>query len=489
MDDSEFQSLPTTKPRRREASGRIDRLPPNDQNVEAGTLSCILLDPERCMPICIERLRSGDKEFYDLRHQTIYSAMVKLYDERTGIDVITLQSELNTRKKLEEIGGIAYLSSLPEVAPSAANLEYYLETLRATYLRRLMINVCTEAIQACYESELAVNDLMDLVETNILKAGEQRVVSNERSMKTLVNSAINDIEAIWKRKGNLVGLDTGFPDLNYWTGGFEPGTMNVIAARPSMGKTALIMNIMEFISVQLGLPVGVFSLEMTAEQLTQRMLLSRARVNIRNVRQGFLAERDFPKITGAAGKLASAPIYMDDTPSMSVLELRARARRMFQRYGIKAIGIDYLQLLNNSGSGQKFESTRLELTQVSHAIKALAKELSIPIIVAAQLNRDIEKEARKPRMSDLGETGAIEQDADIIGFLYYSIPREEAESPEFDAVPVNLLLAKQRNGPRGVDVPLTFMKSYTRFESAAKVSDGDVPKDYEQREISYDEEK
>jgi replicative DNA helicase len=252
--------------------------------------------------------------------------------------------------------------------------------------------------------------------------------------------------------------------------------MFVIAARPSMGKTSLAMNIAEHVSIDERLPVGVFSLEMTADSLVLRMLCSRGRVNLRNVREGFLVDRDFPKLTSAAGKLAGAPLFIDDSSGLSILQLRAKARRMHQQYGIKLFVIDYLQLLHSTA--RRAENRQQEIADISSGIKALAKELEVPIIVLSQLNREIEREkGRPPRLSDLRESGAIEQDADVVGLLYKpkqgGDDEDNAPAVEEEAVPVNLLLAKQRNGPTG-DVNLTFLKSYTRFESAAKISDEDV---------------
>ena len=268
------------------------------------------------------------------------------------------------------------------------------------------------------------------------------------------------------------GIGTAFLDFDKMTSGLHGGEMIVIAARPSMGKTSLVMNIVEHAVLEEKQPVGVFSLEMTAESLVLRMLCSRARVNMRNIRDGFLAERDFAKLTGAAGKLANAPLYIDDTAGLSILQLRAKARRMYQQYGIKMVVIDYLQLLNASGS--RIENRQQEVAMISNGVKALAKELNVPVIVLSQLNRELEKDkSRKPRLSDLRESGAIEQDADLIALLYKPNEGDDDEdkpAQDQEAIPVNLLIAKQRNGPTG-DVHLTFFKGYTRFESAAKVAD------------------
>jgi replicative DNA helicase len=340
-----------------------------------------------------------------------------------------------------------------------------------------MIHTCTEVVGRVYDFEGEVDSLMDEVERDILRISESRVTGATNTIKELVRKAINQIEDFHQRQGMLTGVGTGFADLDKMTSGLHGGEMVVIAARPSMGKTSLAMNIAESVAIDQKLPVGVFSLEMTSESLVLRMLCSRSRVNLRNVREGFLAERDFPKLTGAAGKLANAPLFIDDSSGLSILQLRAKARRMHQQYDIKLFVVDYLQLLHSTA--RRAENRQQEIADISNGIKSLAKELNVPIIVLSQLNRELEREKnRKPRLSDLRESGAIEQDADVVGLLYKPSSDDDesgaAPPPEEDAVPVNLLIAKQRNGPTG-DVNLTFLKSYTRFESAAKVSDEDVP--------------
>jgi replicative DNA helicase len=455
---------------------KLDRLPPHSPDAEQGVLGCVLLSPNDCMGECIEKFKSGPEVFYDLRHQTIYNALAAMYDTREAIDLITLQQRLKNNQLLDEVGGIAYLASLPDKVPSSANLSYYLEIVQEKYLLRKMIQTCTGVVSRVYEHEGEIDALMDEVERDILRISESRVQSNTSTIKELVKKAINTIEDFHQRQGLLTGVGTGFTDLDKMTSGFHGGEMIVIAARPSMGKTSLAMNIAEHVAIDLKLPVGVFSLEMTSESLVLRMLCSRSRVNLRNVRDGFLAERDFPKLTGAAGKLANSPLFIDDSSGLSILQLRAKARRMFQQYDIKLFVIDYLQLLHSTA--RRAENRQQEIADISSGIKALAKELNVPVIVLSQLNRELEREKnRKPRLSDLRESGAIEQDADVVGLLYKpsSGDDDDAAMPsEEDAVAVNLLLAKQRNGPTG-DVNLTFLKSYTRFESAAKVSGDDVP--------------
>ncbi|MFO1478403.1 MAG: replicative DNA helicase [Verrucomicrobiota bacterium] len=463
----------------RPAAGAVDRLPPHSPEAEQGVLGCVLLSPNENLGECISKFKEGPEVFYDLRHQTIYSAVIEMYDHQEAIDLITLQQRLKDKQLLEQVGGLAYLSSLPDAVPSAANLSYYAEIVQEKYLLRKMIQTCTGVVGRVYEFEGEVDALMDEVERDILRISESRVQTHTSPIKDLVKKAITTIEDFHQRQGMLTGVGTGFSDLDKMTSGLHPGEMIVIAARPSMGKTSLAMNIAEAVAIDQRLPVGVFSLEMTAESLVLRMLCSRSRVNLRNVRDGFLAERDFPKLTGSAGKLAAAPLFIDDSSGLSILQLRAKARRMAQQHGIKLFVIDYLQLLHSTA--RRAENRQQEIADISNGIKALAKELSVPVIVLSQLNRELEREKnRKPRLSDLRESGAIEQDADVVALLYKPSSGDdedgggESAGGDHEAVPVNLLIAKQRNGPTG-DVNLTFLKSFTRFESAAKVSDEDMP--------------
>src|SRR2546423_11968657 len=419
----------------------VDRLPPHSIDAEKGVLGCVLLSRNECMGLCIEKFRAGSEMFYDLRHRHIYELLVEMYDPKAAIDLLTVQQRLKDGNQLEAVGGLAYLSSLPDAVPSAANLTYYTDIGREKHLLRRMIQTCTGVVGQVYEHEGEVDALLDEVERDVLRISEERVESSTRTIKDLVNRAINTIEEFHQRQGMLTGISTGFADLDKMTSGFHGGEMIVIAARPSMGKTSLAMNIAEHVAVEERLPVGVFSLEMTAESLVLRMLCSRSRVNLRNIREGFLAERDFPKLTGSAGKLASAPLYIDDSSGLSILQLRAKARRMFQQYGIKLFVIDYLQLLNSTS--RRIENRQQEIAEISNGIKALAKELNVPVIILSQLNRELEKDKdRKPRLSDLRESGAIEQDADLVALLYKPSSGDDDDAAgEQDAIPVNLLLA------------------------------------------------
>ncbi len=443
-----------------------------------GVLGCCLISPNDCVPECIKTFKSEEQAaFYDLRHQTIYAALSEMSNARVPIDLITVQQRLKDNQLLEQVGGIPYLSQLQDAVPSAANLSYYLGIVREKHLLRRMIQTCTGVVGRIYDDEGDVDALLDEVETSVLRVNESRALAEISSVKTLVNQALVTIENFFNRKGELSGMSTGFPDLDKMTDGLHGGEMVVIAARPSMGKTSLAMNIAEHVALELKLPVGVFSLEMSSESLVLRMLCSIARVNMRSIRDGFMSESDFPKLMSASGRLAGSPLYIDDTAGLSIVELRARARRMHQQHGIKLFVIDYLQLLNSTARRSQ-DNRQQEIADISSGVKALAKELKVPVIVLSQLNRELEKDkSRKPRMSDLRESGSIEQDADLIGLLYKPNAGDDEDAgaapDESNGVAVNFLIAKQRHGPTG-DVNMKFMKPYTRFESAAKFSDDDV---------------
>ncbi|MGH7993472.1 MAG: replicative DNA helicase, partial [Limisphaerales bacterium] len=387
---------------------------------------------------------------------------------------------LKDKQLLEQIGGIAYLAQLQDAVPSAANLSYYLDIVREKYLLRRMIRTCTDVVGRVYDYEGEVDQLLDEIETEVLRINEERDQGKSKAIKQVVTEAVGLIEHYFNRKGELGGVGTGFKDLDQKTDGLHSGEMIVIAGRPSTGKTSLAMNIVEHAVLEQKLPVAVFSLEMTAESLVLRMLCSLARVNLGNIRGGFMAEADFPKLTNAAGRLANAKLFIDDTAGLSILQLRARARRLAQQHGIKLFVIDYLQLLHSTGRRAQ-ENRQQEISDISSGVKALAKELQVPVLVLSQLNRELEKRERgsKPMLSDLRESGAIEQDADVVGLLYKPGKSGDDESnasdeqEQQDALVVNLLIAKQRNGPTG-DISLMFLKSYTRFESRA-IDDEDVP--------------
>ena len=462
--------------RRSSSTASLDRLPPHDLQMEMGVLGCCLLDPNQCLGECVEKLKDDGKlAFYDLRHQTIYEMLTEMYNARVPIDLITLQQKLKDLQILDQVGGISYLSQIQDVVPSSANLAYYLGIVREKFLLRKLIQTCSGVVNRIFDFEGDVEQLLDEVEKDILHVNESREQNETKDVKKLVNDALVTIEHFFNRKGELSGVSTGFADLDKMTDGLHGGEMVIVAARPSMGKTSLAMNIAEHVALELNLPVGVFSLEMSAASLVLRMLCSLARVNMRSIRDGFMTEADFPKLMSASGRLAAAKLLIDDTAGLSILQLRARARRMYQQHGIKLFVIDYLQLLNSTARRAQ-ENRQQEIADISSGIKALAKELNVPVIVLSQLNRELEKDkSRKPRLSDLRESGSIEQDADLVGLLYKPDAGDEDDAPdESEGVAVNFLIAKQRNGPTG-DVNLTFLKPFTRFESRSKFSDDDVP--------------
>jgi replicative DNA helicase len=466
------------KPRRRGLPNvdlsKLDRLPPASIEAEQGVLGCLLLDLRNSMDKLAER-EFCKEHFYDLRHQTIFETMVDLWADQNPGDLIIVQQALRDAGSLESVGGIAYLSELMDGVPSAANLEYYAGIVEEKAWLRQLLQGCTGIISRIYETEGDVEAFMDEMEVEFLRIFQRPKSTLQfdvrRPLGSAIHRAINTIEDWHARKGAVTGLSTGFPDVDKATTGLHGGEMIVLAARPSMGKTSLAMNIAVHVALDQKQPVGVFSLEMTTDQLALRLLCSEAWVNLRNIREGFLADRDFPKLTGAAGRLVPAPVFIDDTSFLTIMQLRAKARRMVQMYGVKLFVIDYLQLLKAVSKSSK-RSRQEEVSEVSNGIKSLAKELDVPIIVLAQLNREAEKERRRPRLSDLRESGALEQDADLVGLLYdpSKIGKDEEDEAEIDGSPVNLLIAKQRNGPLGT-IALTFLKNFTRFESAAKVAD------------------
>ncbi len=474
MPSAESADLKKT-PRKKEplASIPLDRTPPHDTAAEQGVLGCILLDPEENLPTYIGKVKD-ESVFYDLRHRAICSALVKMNEQNAPIDLLTLSHQLRADGELDNIGGVAYLAELQDGVPSAANLEYYFGIVRDRALLRKVIHTCTRAITDAYEGSSEVEKLIGEVEQSVLGIRTEHSIADNATIKEHVDAAIATIEKCFKNKGASTGIETGFTDFDRMTTGLHGGEMIVVAARPSMGKTSLAMNIVEHVVLKEHLPVGVFSLEMSAEALVMRMLCSLARINLRDLREGFLQRRDFPRILDASGKLSESGMHFDDSGGLSILQLKARARRMWQQHGIRLFVIDYMQLLNST-SRRAGENRQQEIAEISSGIKALAKELKVPVIVLSQLNRELERDKnRKPRLSDLRESGAIEQDADLVGLLYKPGGLDEdTDDPDNEASQINLLIAKQRNGPTG-DVRLTFLKGFTRFESAAKFSDDDI---------------
>src|SRR3989454_8964146 len=448
------------------SSQDIHRAPPHSVEAEQGVLGSMLISPRDAIAEVVEKITA--EYFYVPAHQTIFDALVDLWNAGQAIDLITFTQVLRDRNLLESVGGAALVTSLFTFVPTAANLEYYLEIVRDKYILRQIISAATESVRRAYEEQDEVDSLLDEVEQKIFEVGEDRFKGQMLSMKDHAMQAIETIEKLYERKGSITGISTGFVEFDRMTSGLHPSEMIVIAARPSMGKTALAMNIAEFVAISEKLPVAVFSLEMSSQQLVQRLLCSRARVNLQKVRDGFLGERDFPSLTAAASKLAEAKIFIDDSASLTILELRAKARRLKAQQDVQLIIIDYLQLLRST-SRRAQENRQLEISEISTGLKALAKELNIPVIVVAQLNRQPEaRSGGKPRLSDLRESGSIEQDADLVGLLVRpAIYEEDEEARAEKEGEAELIIAKQRNGPVG-EISLTFLKEFTRFEDRAR---------------------
>ena len=443
---------------------------PQSQDAELGLLGSILLAPREVMGECVEK-KITPEHFHVPAHGIIFNVLRELYDANKPIDFILLTQLLRDRQLLDKVGGPAFVSGLFTFVPTAANANFYLEILKEKFTLRQIILTCTDLAARSYDEQENVDTFLDEVEKKVFEISQSRLTEKGFQIKDAVVSALDSIEKLYDRKGEISGLATGFEDFDKMTDGLHGAEMIVIAARPSMGKTALAMNIAEHISLDGKRPVAVFSLEMSSQQLVQRLLCSRAKVNLNNVRDGFMAERDFQNLTHAAAKISESQIYIDDTAGISILELRAKARRLKAQHDIQLIVIDYLQLLKST-SKRAQDNRQLEISEISSGLKALAKELEIPIIVLAQLNRNPENrtgEAKgRPKLSDLRESGSIEQDADLVGLLvreeYYADNEEEKEEKKGLAT---LIIAKQRNGPVG-DVPLTFLKEFTRFETRAK---------------------
>ena len=444
----------------------IHRTPPHSVEAEQGVLGSMLISPRDAIAEVVEKITAD--YFYVPAHQTIFNVLVDLWNAGAAIDLITFTQVLRDRNLLESVGGAAAVTNLYTFVPTAANVGYYIDIVRDKYILRSIIAAGTESVRRAYEEQDEVGNLLDEVEQTIFAVGEDRFKGQMLSMKDQVMEAIEAIEKLYERKGGITGISTGFVEFDRMTSGMHSSEMIVIAARPSMGKTALAMNIAEHVAINEKLPVGVFSLEMSCQQLVQRLLCSRARVNLQKVRDGFLGERDFPSLTAAASKLAEAKIFIDDSASLTILELQAKARRLKAQQEVQLIIVDYLQLLRST-SRRAQDNRQLEISEISAGLKSLAKELKIPVIVVAQLNRQPEQRSGgKPRLSDLRESGSIEQDADLVGLLVRpELYEEDEEARQEKSGEAELIIAKQRNGPVG-EIPLTFLKEFTRFEDRAR---------------------
>jgi len=436
----------------------FDRLPPQNIEAEQCVLGAIMLENEALASV-IEDLRSED--FYKEAHKKIYTAMLDLYEKNEPIDLITLTEQLKKKEELETIGGASYLSQLVGMVPSAANARYHAKIVKEKAILRNLITTSTEIISMSYESDQDVQELLDTAETKIFSISEKMVNRSYFHIKDVLKDTIEMVDRLYDKKELITGLPTGFIDLDEATTGFHPGDLVVIGARPGMGKTAFCLNIINYVGIHERVPIAFFSLEMTKEQIVLRMVCTEAEVDSKAVRSGYHSKEDYRKLVNAAGRLAEAPIYIDDSFN-SVLDIRAKARRLKAEHGLGLIVIDYLQLMSGIGN---YAAREQVISDISRSLKALAKDLSVPVIVISQLNRSCEMrgENKRPIIADLRESGAIEQDADIILFLY----RDEYYNPNTpDKGIAEVNIAKQRNGPTKV-VKLVFEDKYTKFKNLA----------------------
>jgi len=436
------------------------RVPPQNLEAEKSVLGAMLID-EDAIGLATEIL--DDAWFYDEPHSRIYKAIVELYNARKQVDLITLSDKLKADGSLDQIGGVSYLSSIIDFVPSSANVEHYAHIVKDRGILRKLIKNATHIITNSYQTTNSIEDVVDSAEQLIFEIADLKHRQQSVHIKDLVKDSIETLDRLYQRKEHITGIPTGFSKFDYMTSGLQKSDLIIIAGRPSMGKSALAVSIAEYVGIEKNTAVAFFSLEMSKEQLVQRMLCSQARVDAHKVRSGFLAPSDWPKLTAAAGKLSESKIYIDDTPAISVMELRAKARRLKSNNNIDLIILDYLQLMR---SVSKSDNRQQEISEISRSIKALARELCVPIIALSQLSRAVEsRQDHRPQLSDLRESGAIEQDADVVVLLM----REEYYNPtEENRGVADVIIAKQRNGPVGT-VQLSFIKEYMRFENLANV--------------------
>lgn len=437
-------------------SAAMERVPPQNLEAEQSVLGSMLIDREAIV-IASELVRPTD--FYREGHQKIFEAMLALSERGEPVDLITLSEELEQQNLLETVGGISYLTTLANIVPTAANVSYYARIVQEKAVLRSMINTATQIVSRCFEAKDDVEEILDDAEKAIFEIAQRSTPQGFSSMKEILKSAFERIDQLWENKGGVTGVPTGFPDLDNLTCGLQNADLIIIAARPSMGKTTLALNIAQHIAVNEGLPVAIFSLEMSKEQLVQRMLCAQAGIDAQRLRRGFLTEEDYPKLTKAAGPLAEAPIFIDDTAAISVLEMRAKARRLKAEHGLAAIFVDYLQLMRGNG---RAENRQQEISSISRSLKALAKELDVPVVALSQLSRAVEqREKKRPILSDLLESGGIEANADLVAFIY----REGYYNQEIEnRHDTEIIIAKQRNGPVG-SVHLYFKENLNKFVS------------------------
>lgn len=429
----------------------VVRIPPHDEEAEQAVLGAILIDKDAI--ISVSQLISPDN-FYDARHKIIYDAMVSLYEERKPIDLLTVTDVLKKKKNYEKVGGSSYLSSLTNIVPTAANSEYYAGIIREKYVRRSLIQISSEITEEAFTEDKEANEILSTSEQQIFKISQEHIKQGFIHIKETLSESFDRLEELQKSGAGLRGVETGFVDLDNLLSGLQASNLIILAARPGQGKTAFVINIAQHVAIANKQPVGVFSLEMSKEELVDRLLVSQSDIDAWKLKTGRLAEDDFDKLSVAMGQLAEAPIFIDDTPGLSIPEMRTKARRLQSEHNLKLLIVDYLQLAN---PGRKFENRVNEVSYISQSLKNMARELKIPVIGVSQLSRAVEQRGGgKPQLADLRESGAIEQDADVVMFLYSA--DEEFTSQRI----VNVLVAKHRNGPVG-EKELLFRGDRIRF--------------------------
>lgn len=439
----------------------IDRVPPQNIEAEQAVLGAMMIDKE-AISKATEILREND--FYRQDHRAVYQVIVDLFSKNQAVDMVTVTEALKREGKLEDVGGIQFITYLANAVPTAANISYHAKIVEEKSLLRQLISVSTQIAGAGYEGTEDVNALLDNAERMILGVSERKISRDFAPIKEVVMSAVDRIDELYNKKGGITGIATGFIDFDHLTSGLQPSDLILIAARPSMGKTALVLNMAQNVAIREKKSVAFFSLEMSKEQLVQRMLCAEASIDSSRLRIGELEDNDWEKLIWAADSLSRADIFIDDTPGITVMEMRAKARRLKVEHNLQLIVIDYLQLMQGSGK-KSGENRQQELSDISRSLKALARELNVPVIALSQLSRSVEsRQVKRPMLSDLRESGALEQDADLVAFLY----REDYYDKETENKNITeLIIAKHRNGP--VDtVKLFFHKQFTRFANLAK---------------------
>jgi replicative DNA helicase len=441
------------------AADEFRKVPPHSIAAEESVLGGILLD-NNALDRAVELIVPED--FYREAHRKIMRAILDLNERHEPVDLVTLADALRGRNELQDVGGASYLAELAERVPTAANVAHYARIVKDKAILRALIQTTTEIAMRSYEAQANVESFLDEAEHQIFTLSERKTKPSFFRLRDIVIESMKAVEQLYERQELVTGVPSGFVDLDKKTAGLQRGDLVIVAGRPSMGKTAFALNIAQYAALEANTGVAVFSLEMSKEQLVFRMLCSEARVDQSKVRAGYAAQRDYPKLAIAADRLSEAAIYIDDTPALSVLELRAKARRLKREReaNLGLIIVDYLQLMRGISS----DSREQEISSISRSLKALAKELSVPVIALSQLNRQVEARAeKKPVMADLRESGAIEQDADVIMFLFRPVVYDPKNADEHEA---EVIIGKQRNGPTG-SVPLTFFSEFTRFENRA----------------------